>query len=120
MPKRLDIVDKTYGRWLVIAFSHIHKGKSYWLCECECGTRKIIAGSNLTSRTIISCGCYRDGITSERNIENKTTHGQHGTPTYNSWASMLQRCTNSNVRDYENYGGRGIIVCNRWYLFEIF
>ncbi len=38
-------------------------------------------------------------------------------PTYHSWASMLQRCTNPKRTFYHRYGGRGIIVCGRWYSF---
>lgn len=30
------------------------------------------------------------------------------------WTSMKQRCYNSNCKDYKNYGGRGIIVCEEW------
>jgi len=33
---------------------------------------------------------------------------------YNSWAAMIQRCTNPNSPDYKNWGGRGITVCERW------
>lgn len=33
---------------------------------------------------------------------------------YNTWANMIQRCTNANRPDYKNYGGRGISVCARW------
>jgi len=33
---------------------------------------------------------------------------------------MLRRCFNPNVRDYCNYGGRGITVCERWLKFENF
>ena len=39
-----------------------------------------------------------------------TTHK----PTYSSWASMIQRCTNPNAGGYHRYGGRGIRVCERW------
>lgn len=35
-------------------------------------------------------------------------------PEYNSWAAMIQRCTNPNVEKYPLYGGRGITVCPRW------
>lgn len=41
-------------------------------------------------------------------------------PTYHSWASMLQRCTNPNRTIYHRYGGRGITVCKRWLVFEKF
>ena len=34
---------------------------------------------------------------------------------------MKQRCYNSNATGYKNYGGRGIIICDRWrYSFENF
>lgn len=34
--------------------------------------------------------------------------------TYNSWAMMKRRCYNPSDRDFPNYGGRGISVCDRW------
>lgn len=42
------------------------------------------------------------------------------TPAYVAWAHMKERCRNSRCRDYPNYGGRGIIVCERWLKFENF
>jgi hypothetical protein len=36
------------------------------------------------------------------------------TPTYHSWRSMIQRCTNPKRHNYRFYGGRGITVCERW------
>lgn len=33
---------------------------------------------------------------------------------------MKARCFNSNSPDYASYGGRGIIVCERWQSFENF
>lgn len=36
------------------------------------------------------------------------------------WADMLSRCRNPNHRQFKNYGGRGITVCDRWSLFENF
>lgn len=42
------------------------------------------------------------------------THGYTGTRTFKSWESMKQRCFNPNSKDYANYGGRGITVCQQW------
>ena len=39
---------------------------------------------------------------------------------YNSWHGMLKRCRDKNFKEYMNYGGRGISVCERWRLFENF
>lgn len=43
-----------------------------------------------------------------------TKHGMHNTPIYKVWVNMIQRCTNSNIPRYNDYGGRGIQVCDRW------
>ena len=42
------------------------------------------------------------------------THGMSGTPEYLAWQSMKRRCFNSNHKDYPDWGGRGITVCDRW------
>ena len=31
-----------------------------------------------------------------------------------TWYSMLARCFNEHTSNYEDYGGRGITVCDRW------
>lgn len=43
-----------------------------------------------------------------------TKHGMRHDPVYAVWHSMNQRCTNSRHRQYKDYGGRGIKVCDRW------
>jgi len=48
-------------------------------------------------------------------------HGQAWkTPEYYIWQAMVQRCTNSAHPSYHKYGGRGIVVCNRWRAYEAF
>lgn len=42
------------------------------------------------------------------------------TPIYKSWSNMISRCYNHNVTHYDRYGGRGIIVCDKWKTFEGF
>ena len=45
------------------------------------------------------------------------THGHakgNGSPTYQSWRGMVNRCTRPAYHSWHRYGGRGIKVCARW------
>jgi hypothetical protein len=44
----------------------------------------------------------------------KKTHGMSKHPLYKTWRNMRSRCYNQGQKDYENYGGRGIRVCDHW------
>ena len=56
--------------------------------------------------------------------ERSRTHGHspegRASPTYLTWAAMVQRCANPNNPSYPRYGGRGITVCDRWLSFAEF
>ena len=55
--KRLNLINKRFGRWVVKEFAYIKKRNSYWKCVCDCGTKRIVMGGNLQSGTSKSCGC---------------------------------------------------------------
>lgn len=104
------------GRLTVIKLDHRKKNKwgsrSFYLCKCECGVVKVIRRDHLTSGATRSCGCLE-----KENLERlkfRKTHGQTGTKLYYVWNSMRMRCNNPNVKNYHNYGGRGIRVCEEW------
>src|SRR3990167_7252846 len=44
-------------------------------------------------------------------------HGLRKRLEFGVWAAMRRRCNNPNVKDYPDYGGRGITVCERWAKF---
>lgn len=48
------------------------------------------------------------------------THNMTDTPTWNSWKAMRDRCLRVTDKDYANYGGRGITICQSWHSFENF
>lgn len=48
------------------------------------------------------------------------SHGMCISGEYNSWAAMKSRCLNPHSRNFSNYGGRGISICERWLEFENF
>jgi hypothetical protein len=48
------------------------------------------------------------------NVSHGTTRGGARHPLYAVWVGMKDRCCNPNCGGYKNYGGRGIVVCERW------
>ena len=107
-----DMTGQRFGKLIVISFSYIRKGKAYWLCICDCKKGKvvIVRGTNLRMGHPKSCGwCggYPGAVRHGDCVRGKTKE-------YQAWSDMLQRCYNPNCKDYKNYGGRGITVCDRW------
>lgn len=87
-----------------------------WICKCKCGVTRSVNSAMLISGNSQSCGCLQSEQVSKRN----TIHGYYGTPTYDAWNSMIDRCSNKNLRTWKWYGARGISVCKRWNKFENF
>lgn len=113
MPRKIiDKVGKRYGKLTVIALAgRDNGGKPTWLCKCDCGNYKVVSSSNLGRHTV-SCGCKRAEDLKKNSFLPK--HGQSRTRLYGVWGSMIDRCNNPNAHEYENYGGRGIKVCDEW------
>jgi len=38
----------------------------------------------------------------------------HHKRTYSTWRHMKNRCLNKNYPKYNHYGGKGVVVCERW------
>ena len=47
-------------------------------------------------------------------------HGGSGTPLYNVWKSMRQRCNNRKSHDYKWYEMDGVKICEEWEDFASF
>lgn len=56
----------------------------------------------------------------ERSMKSSKATQRIRHPLYSTWASMKDRCSNSNHRNYACYGGKGIRVCERWMKFHNF
>lgn len=43
-----------------------------------------------------------------------TTHGSSDTAEHVAWCHMKSRCYDKNNVQWDDWGGRGIVVCDRW------
>lgn len=112
-----DLTGKQFGR-LTVLYRNGRIGKhAAWFCKCVCGHTKTIRSDHLVYNHTVSCGCYEDEA---RNKGNHFIHGGRHSRLYNIWCGMRKRCINQNCIGYENYGGRGIKICNEWNDFAIF
>lgn len=112
-----DLTGRRFGRLTAIEpYQRISNGKVKWLCHCDCGESAVVLNYNLLNGHTLSCGCLQR----ERAKEHATSHGMSDDRLYRTWAHMKERCSNPNVRNYVDYGGRGITVCEEWKTYEPF
>lgn len=112
MGRKLNLVGQRFGKLTVVKAIQNINNKTAWLCECDCGNTKEVLTMHLRKGDTTSCGCAR----SDWQIQ----HGMTKTRFYQIWVNMKRRCLNQNDKDYPNYGGRGIAVCEEWLKFENF
>lgn len=117
MPKKLDIkTGEKYNRLTIInpnAGYHVTSGGNKLrkvTVKCECGTIKDVTLNSIRNGNTVSCGCYNQ----EKAGTNLVTHNYSKERLYRIWKDMKRRCKNKNRRNYHNYGGRGIKVCDEW------
>jgi len=111
-----DLVGQKFGKLIVLSFDKILNKKTYWLCNCDCGKSTSVRSDQLKSGVTKSCGCLLSESTRVRN----TTHKMSGTKFYKAWNGLIQRCTNKKLKNYNDYGGRGITFCDKWLKFDGF
>lgn len=104
-------IGKRFGFLTVIGINKPGEVRRF-MCRCDCGNIKNVRPNELVSGTIKSCGCYHD--------ESARTHGGSSDRLYHVWQDMKKRCNYPKCREYSNYGGRGIRVCNEWNDYSTF
>lgn len=56
-PSCKDVTGQVVGKWTVIEKAPSRGRYDYFLCQCECGTKKEVSGDALRSGKSTSCGC---------------------------------------------------------------
>jgi hypothetical protein len=116
-------LNKRFGRLIVIGVAEPIKYKKNKIftcnkrfnCICDCGNKTIVRMSNLQNNTSNSCGCLRSEIMSSKGEHWDTLKNSEYYWLYTIWNGMMQRCYNTKLIKYINYGGRGIKVYEEWH-----
>ena len=108
-----EMIGLRYGRLIVLKYCETYfsggKKKHKVLCICDCGNKALVDVNNVRNLHTTSCGCYGR----EQVVKANTKYGK-GKKEYNRWLAMVGRCHDPKRKKYENYGGRGIFVCDGW------
>lgn len=91
-------------------------GAVIWRCLCDCGVECKPWSSSLVRGLTTSCGCNRNSRIGEKN----TKHSLSRHSAADTWYKIHGRCSNPENPDYQDYGARGITVCERWSSLENF
>lgn len=122
MPKSLDLINKKFGMLTVLSKSEecSRRGRK-WICICDCGKtkEKSVSTYHLTHARVISCGCI--GTYNRVHFgDRRKTHGTPDKKLFWVWSTMKGRCINEKNKQFKDYGGRGITVCDEWMNFDVF
>lgn len=109
MPIAVDLTGRTFGRLTAVSVSR-RGNRRYWACICTCGNRSAVSTDKLLSGHSQSCGCLQRVVAASW----QTKHHGCGTRLYTVWCGMRSRCNSPSNSNYNDYGARGIFVCDEW------
>lgn len=99
-----------FGRLTAVAEQPRDGTVSSWSFRCDCGTELVLPSMKAKSGHTKSCGCLNRDASRSRWLK----HGHYKSREYRSWLGIKARCYNPRSASFQDYGGRGITVCDRW------
>lgn len=117
--KNRDLTGQLFGNLRAVRPYGSNGKKMSWVFLCLCGKEVVRKGTDVTKEVRRggrpNCGCLTKQLQSA-----PKTHGLTKHPLYAVWRSMMDRCRLPSHQAWENYGARGIRVCECWKTFELF
>lgn len=116
----LDLSGQRFGTLTVLRRTKDKiRSRRGWVCLCDCGKVVQLEANRLKQSKICSNKC---GLRHKGNLKHGRCVGKSSGfgRTYSSWQAMRARCLIKSHVSYQNYGGRGITIDDRWNLFENF
>ena len=107
----VDMTGKRYSSLVAIQIcGKSASGDLKWLFRCDCGIEFKANGYYARTGKIINCPtCAK-----ERTRAASLIHGKSSTNEFEIWTGIHTRCYNKKAKAFKNYGGRGIVMCDRW------
>lgn len=111
----IDLTEQRFGRLVVLCrgvdtVTPNGKSRVMWVCQCDCGNTVSVRSDSLRNGLTTSCGCLNRENCSRVNY----IHGESKSRLHKVWRSMKDRCYNPHNVSYEDYGARGITICDSW------
>lgn len=113
----MDLKGKEFGRWTVIGKAEPRfvggKWRPFWKCYCECLYVSDVKQSHLVSGHSQGCvnRCWR---VRKPKVKKERLPSLRDHPLASVLKGMRRRCYDPKERNFPNYGGRGIKICDRW------
>lgn len=108
-----DLTGQRFGRLTVVRFLQAEERRTRgfdWFCKCDCGNDVYANVTKLKQGDMKSCGCLKSERIGNINKKYKYTNKR----LYAVYAQIIDRINNPKSREYHNYGGRGIKLCDEW------
>lgn len=107
-------VGQRFGKRTVIGFELVARGYAKARTRCDCGVERLQHPSELLKGLGHECQRCKNARVLHEHGPSALRHGMHGTPEYQAWCSMQDRCYNPRTKSFRHYGGRGIRVARDW------
>lgn len=110
-----DLTGQRFNRLIIVEYAGRtgKKGDHVYRCVCDCMNEITTRGYCLTMGDTKSCGCLLKQA-QKRLVQSNRIHDMSWSREWRIWSGIKTRCTNPKRRSYKDYGGRGILMCDRW------
>lgn len=108
-----DLIGKKFGRLTIkdiICKKKFNRNRKFAVCVCDCGNEHITRLDGILENRTFSCGCQKN----EKNKLKNYRNGMSKTRIHYIYHSMKARCLNKKNCSFNNYGERGITICDEW------
>lgn len=103
---KINHTGEKYNCWTILSETLNEKVQA----QCKCGKTKEMFVRNIIRGLSTNCGC----VANEKIKKRMSSHGESKTKLYGVWLAMRNRCYLKTSKSYNDYGGRGIRVTERW------